>query len=135
MMFCIFILIMKYVYTLWFPRLCNLQGRCYRIFIAVCGKGNFSDPLECLGTLGCYSTGHPTIHCQVPATSADRWGLEQSIVEFTYRCGASDNPVAHRTVQCDLTSLTVSDLLTLLTPWQSTVGEDYRWQCAQRTVW
>ena len=53
-MFFMFILIMKYFYTLWFPRLCNFQGRCCRIFIAVCGKGNFSDTPECLGTLGCY---------------------------------------------------------------------------------
>jgi hypothetical protein len=43
-MFCMFTLIMHYVYTLWFPRLCNFQGRCYQIFyMVVCGKSNFGD--------------------------------------------------------------------------------------------
>jgi hypothetical protein len=79
-------------------------------------------------------TGHPTIHCLVPATLADCRGLEQSTVEFVCPCGAPDSPVAHRIVQCDLTSLTVSDLLTLLTPWQSTVGVDDRWKRAHQTV-
>jgi hypothetical protein len=43
-MFCMFIVIMCYVYTLWFHRLSNFQGRCCRIFFkVVCGKGNFGD--------------------------------------------------------------------------------------------
>jgi hypothetical protein len=48
-------------------------------------------------------TGHSTVHCPVCATSADRWGLEQSTVDFACPCGAPDGPVTHRTVQCDLT--------------------------------
>jgi hypothetical protein len=38
-------------------------------------------------------TGHCTVHCPVPAMSADRWGLEQLTVEFTCPCGATDSPV------------------------------------------
>jgi hypothetical protein len=39
----------------------------------------------------------------------------------------SSTLVVHWTVWCDLTSLTISDLLTLQTVWQSTIGEDDRW--------
>jgi hypothetical protein len=39
-------------------------------------------------------TEHSTVHCLVPATSADRWGLVQSTVELA----------DHRTVWCDQTS-------------------------------
>jgi hypothetical protein len=38
-------------------------------------------------------TGPPIVQCPVPATSADRWGLEQSTIEFTCPCGAQDSPV------------------------------------------
>jgi hypothetical protein len=51
-------------------------------------------------------TGHGIVHCLVPATSADRWGLEQSTVGSVCPCGAPDSPVAHMIVRCDLLSLT-----------------------------
>jgi hypothetical protein len=38
-------------------------------------------------------TRHPTIHCPVLTTLADRWGLEQLTVEFVYPCGTPDSPV------------------------------------------
>jgi hypothetical protein len=68
-------------------------------------------------------TGHPTIHCPVLAKSADHWGLEQLTIEFACPCGTPDSLMEHRTVLCDLTSLTVSDLLTL----QTAVAVD-RWR-------
>jgi hypothetical protein len=49
------------------------------------------------------------------ATSADRWCLVLLTIEVVRPCGAPDSPVAHRTVRCDLTSQTVSDLLMLQT--------------------
>jgi hypothetical protein len=52
-------------------------------------------------------TGHSTIHCPLRATSANRWGLVQLTVEVVCHFGAPDNPVAHRTVQCDLMSQTI----------------------------
>jgi hypothetical protein len=68
-------------------------------------------------------TRHYTVHSSVCATLADRWGLELLTVEFNRPCGASDSPVAHRTVRCDLTSQVASDLLTL----QTAVAVDH-WQ-------
>jgi hypothetical protein len=41
----------------------------------------------------------------VPAMSADRWGLERLTVEVFCPLAAPDSPVAHRIVQCVLTSL------------------------------
>jgi hypothetical protein len=60
-------------------------------------------------------TGHGTVHCPVCATSADRWGLEVLTVEVICPCGAPDSPMVYRIVRCDLTSQTISDLLTLHT--------------------
>jgi hypothetical protein len=61
-------------------------------------------------------TGHCIVHCLVHATSVDRWGLEQLTLNLSVL-------VAHRTVRCDLTLHTVSDLLTL----QTVVAVD-RWR-------
>jgi hypothetical protein len=44
--------------------------------------------------------GHPTVHCMVPATSADRWGLEQSTVEFACPYGTLDSPVRPDVADC-----------------------------------
>jgi hypothetical protein len=52
-----------------------------------------------------------TVHCLVSATSVDRWGLELLTAEVFYLLVASDSPMAHRTVRCDLTSQTVFWLL------------------------
>jgi hypothetical protein len=38
-------------------------------------------------------TGHDIVHCLVPATSADRWGLERLTVEVTCPLAAPDSPV------------------------------------------
>jgi hypothetical protein len=38
-------------------------------------------------------TKHPTVHCPMPVTSAERWGLEQLIVEFACPCGAPNSLV------------------------------------------
>jgi hypothetical protein len=48
-------------------------------------------------------TGHDTIQCPVPTTSVARWNrpLDSSAL------------MAHRTVRCNLTSLTISELLTV----------------------
>jgi hypothetical protein len=70
--------------------------------------------------------GHCIVHCPVRATSADRWGLELLAVEVVCPCGAPDSPVAHHIVRCDLTSQIVTDLLTLQTALQSTIGDDDR---------
>jgi hypothetical protein len=59
--------------------------------------------------------GHCIVHCPVPATSADCWGSEQLTIEFACLCDAPDSPMVHRTVQYDLASLTISDLLTFQT--------------------
>jgi hypothetical protein len=71
-------------------------------------------------------TRHSTVHCPLSATLADRWGLELLTVEVVYLCGAPDSPVAHRTVRCDMTSQTTSDLLTLQTAVQSTTVDRWR---------
>jgi hypothetical protein len=71
---------------------------------------HFSHWLFCLsmGTLdSLVRTGHNIVHCPVRAPSADRWGLELLTIEVVCSFGAPDSPVAHRTVQCDLTSQTV----------------------------
>ena len=38
-------------------------------------------------------TEHGTVHCPVPATSADRWGLERLTVEVPCPLAALDSPV------------------------------------------
>jgi hypothetical protein len=38
-------------------------------------------------------TEHGTVHCPVPATSADRWGLERLTVEVSCPLAALDSPV------------------------------------------
>jgi hypothetical protein len=78
-------------------------------------------------------TGHPIVHCPVPATSPNCGGLEQSTVEFACPYGAPDSLLAHRTVRCDLTSLTISELLTFLT--RSSRAEVDHWRRTHRTVW
>jgi hypothetical protein len=45
-------------------------------------------------------TGHCTIHCPLPVTSADCWDLEQSTVEFAYPCGTLDSPVRPDVANC-----------------------------------
>jgi hypothetical protein len=42
-------------------------------------------------------TGHGIVHCPVPDTSADRWGLVQLTVEVLCLLATPDSPVAHRT--------------------------------------
>jgi hypothetical protein len=61
------------------------------------------------------SGAHRTLHCSLSSTChvSQPLGLEQSTVDLACPCGTSNSPVVHRTVRCDLTSLTVSDLLTL----------------------
>jgi hypothetical protein len=49
-------------------------------------------------------TGHDTVHCPVPTTSADHWGLKRLTVEVLCPLAALDSPVAHRTVRCVPTS-------------------------------
>jgi hypothetical protein len=51
-----------------------------------------------------WCTGQGIVHCPVPATLADRWSLEQLTVEGLCLLTAPDSSVAHRTVQCILTS-------------------------------
>jgi hypothetical protein len=84
-----------------------------------------------------HTPGAPrTRHCSMSSACNVSRPLE-STVGFVYPCGAPDSPVAHRIVRCDLTLLTVSELLMLLTvavAWQSTIGEDDRWSWAHRTV-
>jgi hypothetical protein len=45
-------------------------------------------------------TGHSTVHCVVRATSADRWGLEQSTVDFVCPCGALDSSMRVDIADC-----------------------------------
>ena len=89
-------------------------------------------------------TEHGTVHCPVPATSADRWGLERLTVEVFCPLAAPDSPVAHRTcpVRSDFAALT-SDFCTVrfLLFTQSTVGAVDRcsagsldMSCVHRTV-
>jgi hypothetical protein len=61
-----------------------------------------------------WCTGQGTVHCPVPATSADHWGLEQLTVGVFCPLAAPDSPVAHRTclVRSDFIALT-SDLCTV----------------------
>jgi hypothetical protein len=61
----------------------------------------------------------------LPATSTAHWS--RPLDSFAL--------VVHWTVRCDLTSLTVSDLLTPQTAWQSTIGEDDHWSWTHREVW
>jgi hypothetical protein len=58
-----------------------------------------------------WCTGQGTIHCPVPATSADRWGLERLTIEVFCPLAPPDSPVAHHTcpVRFDFAALT-SDL-------------------------
>jgi hypothetical protein len=40
-----------------------------------------------------WCTGQDTVHCLVPATSVDHWGLEQLTVEVFCLLAAPDSPV------------------------------------------
>jgi hypothetical protein len=51
-----------------------------------------------------WCTRHDTVHCLVPATSADHWGLEWLTIEVFCPVAAPDSPMACRTVRCVLTS-------------------------------
>jgi hypothetical protein len=61
-----------------------------------------------------WCTGHDTIHCLVPATSADHWGLERLTVEVPCPLAAPSSPVAQTDspVRSDFVSLT-SDFCTV----------------------
>jgi hypothetical protein len=61
-----------------------------------------------------WCTGHDIVHCPVPTTSADRWGLEWLTVEVLCPLAAPDSPVAYQTclVCSDFTTLT-SDFYTM----------------------
>jgi hypothetical protein len=80
-----------------------------------------------------WCTGHGTVHCPMLATSADRWGLERLTIEVLCPLATLDNPVAHRTVRCVLTSqfwLLTCALFTIYLTLQSTVGHSWpllRW--------
>jgi hypothetical protein len=50
-----------------------------------------------------WCTGHDIVHCPVPATSEDCWGLEWLTVEVPCPLAAPDSPVAHQIVWCVLT--------------------------------
>jgi hypothetical protein len=77
----------------------DLNGGGWRVFIA---SNHFL-------AVGCrWHTGQGTVHCPVPATSADRWGLELLTVEVFCLLAALDSPVAHQTylVRSDFGALT-----------------------------
>jgi hypothetical protein len=98
-----------------FRKLRWLEWRWLGVFIA-------SNHFLAIGRLCCrrahrtvrWCTGQGTVHCSVPATSADRWGLERLIIEVFCRLAAPDSSVAHRTcsVRSDFAALT-SDFCTV----------------------
>jgi hypothetical protein len=72
-------------------------------------------------------TGHDIVQCPVPAMLVVRWSRPLDLTAL----------VTHRTVRYDLTSLSVSKLLTFLIHGSHVVvdiGEDDHWPWAHRTV-